>query len=665
MCGISGILSPSEFSARELQKLTNLITHRGPDDEGYLLVGRKSIVAGGHDTPDLVWQSRRLQTPDCQIQDIVEGTFSLGMGHRRLSIIDLTAGGHQPLCDSTRKLWIVFNGEIYNYKQLRSQLSDLGHQFLTDSDTEVLLCSFKQWGKECLDRLEGMWSFVIYDSTKNRLFFARDRFGIKPLYFWTSPDGDLYWGSEIKQFTSCPKWVARLNHKMALDYLMYAMTDHTSETMFQGVTQLSPGCYLDVDIDQFRSSKSNSLEPVAWYHIPEIGFQGSFEEACTEFKKQFFYAIESHLQADVPVGSALSGGIDSSSIVCAIHRLLQLTSVPQKTFSSCSYDPRFDERYWVEEILKEKNLEAYFVYPKGDEVFKKTDELIWSMDEPYQSQSVFLGAAVFELARANDVRVLLNGQGADEYINCYEQLQLFLFSDSLKAGQFGDYFRLLRKANHSKKMQWLTLMLERKLPGPTHLLLRRYSASKSQRSLFGQSLDFDKFQCEVRHPYLKDKYRRGSARQITERQLLTDPLPKYLRWEDRNSMACSIEARVPFLCHPLVEFTCNLPTHYKTTLAEPKRIVTESLKGCLTESVRKRREKMGFTTPEQNWLMRDNVDDFKRALAANLDYSQGLICPKGATEYLGRMQSGRIPFNNNYWRLIAFCIWMRVFSVHV
>jgi asparagine synthase (glutamine-hydrolysing) len=265
-----------------------------------------------------------------------------------------------------------------------------------------------------------MWAFAIYDRKEKSIFLSRDRFGIKPLYYWYSPEGNFYFASEIKQFTVLPGWKAVLNKTRALDYLYHAQTDHTEESLFKGVYSIPPSHYVFLDVEKVKENVFK-LEPVKWYNVNIIKSKQTFEEAKNEFLNKFKDSVELHLRADVPIGSALSGGLDSSSIVSYINILLKKENKTdlQKTFSSCSEDPRYDERSWMEEVVKETLVDGHYVYPKGEDVFKLTEKLIWFMDEPYQSQSAFLGYHVFMEAKKNNVVVLLNGQGADEYLSGY------------------------------------------------------------------------------------------------------------------------------------------------------------------------------------------------------------------------------------------------------
>jgi asparagine synthase (glutamine-hydrolysing) len=319
----------------------------------------------------------------------------------------------------------------------------------------------------------------------------------------------------------------------------------------------------------------------------------------------------------------------------------------------------------MELVVAETGVDSHFVYPDGKDIFNLTDKLIWYMDEPYQSQSAFLGYHVFQKAKENNVKVLLNGQGADEYFNCYGGLLSFLPLELVKKLRIGDTWSLLRKMNASQRQSFYRQLLEILMPFSFWSIAKRIKKLDPKTNEVRNVLQRKKFSCGFRHPYLIDDFRKTSGRTVSRHQLCIEPLPKYLRWEDRNSMAHSVEARVPFLCHHLVEFTQSLPIQYLTSVEQPKRIMAESLRGCLTEAIRNRQDKQGFITPEQRWFIKDHRDEFLSLLETNIPYAQGLIDRKSAIDYLRNMQLGKIEFDYSYWRIILFCIWMKVFSVKV
>ena len=442
MCGISGIVNATanKYSADAIKKMTDPIKHRGPNDVGYLLFDslEQVHILGDEDTPQTVYESSVSYTPKVSIAQSNNIDFTVALGHRRLSIIDLSTYGHLPMSYSNGRYWISFNGEIYNYKDLKNELLLLGYNFVSKTDTEVILAAYIQWGTDCLQKFNGMWAFSIYDCTTKEIFLARDRFGIKPLYYWVSPQNAFCFASEIKQFTFLADWQSVLNGQRGYDYLMYNMTDFTDETMFKGVYHISPGHYFKTVVNKIELNKKGKISTTQWYKPTFVGYTGSFEQAAASFETHFKNAVKEHLISDVPVGSALSGGLDSSAIVCEINNLLKEEGKAdiQKTFSYCSSDSRYNEKKWIDEVTNVTNVEAHFVSLSGNEVFEKTEELIWFNDEPTQSQSVLASYQVYQSAKNNNVKALINGQGADEYLSGYGAFNIFRRVQLLKKLQF-------------------------------------------------------------------------------------------------------------------------------------------------------------------------------------------------------------------------------------
>lgn len=645
MCGISAIIAPKGFDKLELYNITEVISHRGPDDEGYF--------ASDFDKNNICFDQQTIKIND----KLSSNKYMIGLGHRRLSIIDLSKNGHQPMQDQSKRYTIVYNGEIYNFIELREQLINAGIAFKTETDTEVILECYKKYGQDCLNLFNGMWSFLIYDSQKNKLFGARDRFGIKPMYYWINPDNAIYFASEIKQFTKAKGWNAKLNHRLAYDYLMYSLTDHNAETMFAGVYQILPGYSFEINIDGGYDIKNIEKYFYKWYKPIIKSFSGSFEEAKTTFLTLFKSAVEQHTRADVEVGSALSGGLDSSAIVSYLNEYLKSLkkSSLQKTFSSCTTDGEYDERHWMDVVTNHTNVDAYYSYADGNLVFSRTEQLVWAMDEPYQSQSALLGNRVFELAKENNVSVLLNGQGADEYLSGYSEFNnLRLFNDLMK----GNIRSVIKEIKSPLKILDFAI---KNFIIRNNLKMLIFSNKKK----YGRCINFSILKKNLVHPYILHKYKRASVKEISNYQLTIDPLQKYLRWEDRNSMMYSIEARVPFLDHRLVEFCRGLPVDYLDGFEEPKRILRHSLKDILPKKIFHRKDKKGFITPEQKWFTKEFSSNYIQLFEDNIAFSKGIIDEKKTKKYLMEMQAGKISYDIAHWRLILFCIWMKVFKVEI
>lgn len=662
MCGISGIVSKNNINLASIAQMNAIIKHRGPDDEGFALFNKTNcLIAGGNDTAKETWQATESYCPQIHIKDINENV-QIAFGHRRLSILDLSPKGHQPMCSKDKRYWITYNGEVYNYIEIRKELEDLGHQFTTNTDTEVIINAYVEWGSDCQHKFNGMWAFAMYDHQTKNIFLSRDRFGIKPLYYWFSPTGDFCFASEIKQFTVLPNWKAILNERMAYDFLYYSTTDHCEETLFKGVYHIPPGNECCFSIHELTAqAKNKKLKTKQWYNPVIKPFKGSFEEAKKQFLSLFKQSVELHLRADVPIGSALSGGLDSSSIVSYINLLLQKEGKTelQKTFSSCSDDKKYDEREWMDEVVKATNVDGHFVYPQGKDIFTKTEKIVWHLDEPYQSQTAFMGYHVFEEAARNKVRVLLNGQGADEYLSCYGDIRFLRQLELLKKVKLNS---LVKELGSVKSLwQFIFIAFYKAVPNSIkYFKPLNQLAYKQINDLVNNSLITAK-------PHINLLFNKKPLDRlgVSIFQLFRDPLPRYLRWEDRNSMAHTVEARVPFLDYRLVEFGLSLPVHFLDSPFQLKRVLVEAMKGILPEKVRQRKDKKGFITPEERWFKQDYKEEFINYFKENSSFAKNVINTDEAMSFLKRIQSPNSPFNPNYWHIIVFSVWMKTFNVQL
>jgi asparagine synthase (glutamine-hydrolysing) len=454
-----------------------------------------------------------------------------------------------------------------------------------------------------------------------------------------------------------------LNKKRAYDYLYYSLTDHTEETLFENVFCLQPGHYFYGNLDDILTqSPKKKIITSRWYVPLNMLFRGTFNEARDLFLERFKEAMSLHLRADVSVGSALSGGLDSSSIVSYVNVLLkqQGKSELQKTFSSCSFDEKYDEKKWIEEVVKATGVESYFVYPDGKDVFNLTEKLVWHMDEPYQSQSVFLGYHVFKKARESNVVVLLNGQGADEYLSGYTDFKVLRQKKLFKCLKIKTLFKELNSFSEFSTI-FKAILIDAMPKSIRYFLSTKTKYHKKLDTI----IEFKQLVKNKKHPYTNKKYSKSNHIDISKFQLFHDPLQRYLKWEDRNSMAHSVEARVPFLDYRLVEFAQSLPLEFLDAPSQTKKILVDSMKGILVEKVRKRKDKKGFITPEERWLMNDYPEEFIKLIESTVKYSKGIIKKEEAVNYIRSMQKREIEFDYSYWRIIQFCIWMKVFDVQL
>lgn len=671
MCGIAGIYSAGYGSTREaVAAMIAQVRHRGPDDEGVVLFSGSDatpVTLGGSDTPAECYASTLPYAPVPDSAAMPPASPFLALGHRRLAIVDVSPGGHQPMCSADRRLWIVFNGEIYNYVELRQELAKLGHDFQSRSDTEVILAAYRQWGQESLRRLNGMFAFLLFDRATGKLFAARDRFGVKPLYYWISPTGFVAFASEIKQFTVLPGWEARINGQRAYDFLNWARIDHTGETLFSGVRQLRNGEALELNLagnSLGQAIASRTLPVFTWYRLRPGTCAMDFGDAAEHFRGLLQDSTRLRLRADVPVGSCLSGGLDSSSVVCLMNGLLreQDAHALQRTFSAYADVPRFDEREYVEQVVRRTGADAHHIVPMPRELFAELGRIAWHQDEPFGSTSIYAQWCVFRLAAQHGVKVMLDGQGADEQLAGYHSYfwaRLAELFYSLRWHALGQEVRAIHE-RHGYPNSWalrqaLNVLLPEFLRPPLRCLSGKTDTAPAW-------LDLAALGATVANPF--PQVSGGDAvYRLSHDQLTRSNLQMLLHWEDRDSMAHSVETRLPFLDYRLVEFALGLPAEFKIADGVTKRVLREGLRDVLPERIRTRMDKLGFATPEEEWLRSRYPDWFRKALRDAVEASNGILNGDAALQMLERMISGATPFHFLPWRMISFGAWIRAFGI--
>jgi len=670
MCGIAALYEPGgpAWLATGIRQMTRAVRHRGPDGEGCVFFRRADLAAqpvATDETPVGVFRESFVYCPRPE-RHAPPSDSVLALGHRRLAILDLSAAGHQPMCDAAGECWITFNGEIYNYTELRTELTHLGHSFHTGTDTEVVLAAYRAWGSGCLERFNGMFALVIFDRRDRRVFAARDRFGVKPLYYWITPSGGLALASEIKQFTAHPAWAARLNGQRAYDFLNWGLSDHTDETLFADVRQLRGGEYLALTLEELAAAcRERALRPRVWYELKPALSDGSLGAAGRRFRELLEDAVRLRLRADVPVGSCLSGGLDSSSIVCVMHRLLGDESAHrQKTFSAYSDIPRFDERGFIEEVVRHTGAEPHSVVPDPDELIRDLDRVTWHQDEPFGSTSIFAQWKVFELARAAGVVVMLDGQGADEELGGYHGYFGPWLAGLLARGRLLSFFResaAIRRMHGQSLSLQARLLADAFLPAPLAEGLRRLAGRTLVRPDF---MDLERLAATPVSPHRGSVSLWQPVRSLSIAQLTSLNLPMLLHWEDRDSMAHGVEARLPFLDYRLVEFCLGLGENLKLHDGWTKRVLREGMRGVLPEAIRLRRDKLGFATAEETWMREQRRELFLRLIEQAVRDSQGVLTPAALVK-ARRLLDGSEPFGFLVWRFINFSAWLRRFSVQL
>lgn len=627
MCGLFGSIGLVPDPAR-----IDIVSHRGPDGRGW--------------------------------QEYGSACGPVALGHRRLAIIDISDAGLQPMPDPSGRYHLVFNGEIYNYIELREEMRARGEIFTTASDSEVLLRAYILWGEACLNRLRGMFAFLIWDDHEKRLFAARDRFGIKPLYMALT-DRDIALGSEIKQLLGLPGVTGRINIERVHDFLASGITDHTEETLFDGVTQLRAGEALTVD------TLNGKLSAVIrrWYPIGGPTVSLSEAQASERFRDLLADAVRTHLRSDVPVGSCLSGGLDSSSIVCLMAGLMP-GGGKVHTVSACYQEKSVDEKPFMDAVVAHAGTQAHFIFPRAEDVFQKASDITWHQDEPFGSTSIFAQWCVFEAAGRAGIKVMLDGQGADEQLAGYHGGFHYYTASLLRQGRLVQLMRTMmeRKRFHGTAIaEQLRMQLVPLVPPSLASVLRRKRQTLTQHDWLGSealnthgnpdgAMAVATRRLGLAHPHDLDSLCRAMT--------FASNLQMLLHWEDRNSMAHSVEARVPFLDHPLVEFSLSLGNEHKIVGGDTKRVLRRAMADVLPQSVLERRDKLGFATPEQDWFrgpLRGLIHD---GVEATLKRYPDLMNAVGVRRLRDDMLTGNRPVDFTLWRIVNLGIWGERFAVN-
>jgi asparagine synthase (glutamine-hydrolysing) len=640
MCGIVGEwrFDRRAIDRGRLEHATSLIRHRGPDDEGYLLASPEAGFACPRSGVDTVLA--HLTPLRAEIDDIPTVAF----GFRRLAIIDTSPAGHQPMASTDGSLWIVFNGEIYNHVELRAELSAKGHQFRSHCDTEVILAAYAEWGTACLERFNGMWAFALLDLRERLLFAARDRFGIKPFYYRLSPDAFRF-GSEIKAVQALAATAVEVNDTVVGDFLTAGIVDASSETFHRGVLQLPPAHYMIVDATGTTLTRywqidlwSEDLRPTS--------------ELAVELRQLFEDAVRVHLRSDVPVGTCLSGGLDSSAIACMIRALLGPDG-RQEVFSAYFDTPAFDERPYIRQVVERIGAQANYVSPSAEQLLHDLPALLCHQDEPVATTSIYAQWSVMALARARGIKVLLDGQGSDELFAGYHTFYGSLFADLLNRGHF---YTLTKEVGAFRRMHRASIA-DTLLRTLEPLGGRRLSAL-ARRLIRGESIGVNR-DLLTEHGGAESIGGRSRLKARLHELLTTATLPGLLRYEDRDSMAFSIEARVPFLDVRLVEFAYRLPGSAKIRDGWTKAILRDALAQEIPVGVARRTDKMGFLTPEAEWL-RGPLQAWAREIVFSPEFRQRpYFDVKRAHEYFDRFMMGQEQRSGPIWRWIVLDIWIR------
>lgn len=604
MCGICGIkyFGDRTVDSSDLRKMMNLLKHRGPDDEGIYV------------------------------------NNNIGLGFMRLSIIDLSSAGHQPMWDETHRYVIVYNGEVYNYIELREELQKRGYKFQSSTDTEVVLYSYIEYGEMALHKFNGMFAFVIYDTIEKKLFGARDRFGVKPFYYFQDNESFVF-ASEIPPLLEILNTRPRANDRIVFDYLTFNRTDHTAETFFSNIFKLQHGECFTIQGNEVRFKK--------WYNLQQQ-IKPPFESE-DEFLEMFISSIRLRLRSDVPVGVCLSGGIDSSSIISVLIKAFGRNDI--KTFSAI-YNDECDESKYIN-LFNTTLKNMYYVTPDAESLYNDVNNFINAQGEPVPSTSPYAHFKVMQLAKGRVV-VTLDGQGADELFAGYPYFFGMFYKELLLR------FKLLKLISENV----FYLIKHRSLYAFKTFIFYLFSSTIRTKLRVKEKGYLTQ---DFANKYVIDNFISGN---LYEAKILNELLINHfefklehlLKWEDRNSMWFSLESRVPFLDYRLVERTLSLPSDVIIKKGMTKHFLRNALRDYLPYEIAQRRDKKGFDTPEDKWfrteLFRSLVMDI---LSSQSFVQRGYIDTKKAVDKYCQHLNGEINISKEIWKWINLELWFRKF----
>lgn len=618
MCGIVGVIRFDEKPVEKklITSMMQVIKHRGPDDEG--------VFIDGH----------------------------VGLGHVRLSILDLSSAGKQPMTDPTGRYTIIQNGESYNYIELREELKALGYKFTTQTDTEVLLYGYIAWGESVLDKLNGMFALAIYDKEKQTLFIARDRFGVKPLYYHVG-DGQLIFASEIPAILKALPGKPKANENAIFDYLVFNRTDQTEETFFADIFKLQHGCAITLDLKQ--SYTKETLPIRKWYNLADKVRDCksqisnlSVEEAKAKYMELFKHAIELRLRSDVPWGVCLSGGLDSSAITSTIVNEMQIPDVH-------SFSAVYEKGCWADEspfIDEFKGIvpNMHYIHPDAERLYAHLDDYVRIQGEPTPTTSPYALYCVLDEA-SKYVKVILDGQGSDEAIAGYEYIpglyykSLFThFKWCRLAKEIVQYAKLHKSWRHVKFMVFF--LLPSKMRTKVRVMQRGYInpefVAKHQGGVIADKLYGTNTMEEMLIAHFEYK------------------LEHLTKWGDRDTMAFGVEGRSPFLDKELVEYSIALKDELKIKGGYTKFILREVMKGIMPEKVRLRVDKKGFAIPQDEWFRTEKFQKLVNDILSSESFAKrGYFKQEEANKLYQRHLTGEINISKDIWKWINLELWFR------
>jgi len=632
MCGLAGIFN---FRGRPidpvvLESMSRCLAHRGPDDHGLILL----------DT-----------APDEARPDPAKATgCNLGLASRRLAILDLSPAGRMPLANEDKSIHVVFNGEIYNYRELRTELKSLGHQFKTGTDTEVIVHAYEEWGLDCQNRFNGMWAFALYDHRKRRLFCSRDRMGVKPFYYYHN-DQVFVFASEIKALLEHPGVPRRPSPRAMFNYLArsYRFVDSRPTTFFEDLRQIEPGGYLLITADGLTFNDYWRLDPA---HTTQYSSEAEYVDHYLDLLRN---SVRLRLRSDVPLACQLSGGLDSSVVACLAAKQLG-PGLP--VFSACYDEPPFDETEYIRPTAGRIRAEAHRIYPQPDALLEVLPRIIRLFDEPVCTVTFYAHWQVMSAVRQKGYRVILNGHGADELTAGYYDHFLHHFGDLRTQGANGDLSReveawLTRHGRQrAEQMKEYFRIMDHGIPY-MEAYLKRFAPYENclTPEFLAQGLN-DQSNPEPFGSRLSNRL---------YQELRFETLPAVLKAEDRTTMAHAIESRLPFLDYRLVEYAFSIPNQLKIRNGLGKYIQRRALVGLIPEKVRARAEKVGFNAPSEKWFRGELRQPLESAWRSACLFERGVLSRPGFERIWAEHQSGTANHYQFLWQVLNLDLWLKAY----
>ena len=638
MCGIAGIFLSGENSLnidpQVIISMSDLMQHRGPDDYGYYISDNEGRHVSGHLT------SR-------DISGLGED-WNIVFGHRRLSIIDLSESGRQPMSDEQGTLWITFNGEIYNYIELREKLIKKGYKFKSGTDTEVIIHSYREWGQGCVKKFNGMWAFAIWDGEKNELFCSRDRFGIKPFYYFYN-EGTFIFASEIKAILKATGEVPQPDTDTINEYIVEGMLCHGEKTFFKNILRLPPATNLIID------SRGKIKLKKFWRYNSTLK-KNSGKRNEDRFLELFKDSVKLRLRSDVQNGITLSGGLDSSSIAAMCS---ELNGDDIHTYSAVFPGYHLDESSYISLITEKFNLKSVLIYPRPDDFIEELRKMIWHMDYPTLSRPAFSYFEIMKDIGRSDSKVILEGQGADEqlagYVHKYTHLyiaDIFRDRELSVSDKISKIFKTVKNTYKTSGFKPFFVSLGKIFPF-LHALFKRIIGIEGVLGTSGT---------REREEQNEDEHIKSGSELMTRlyKDHSRENLPYLLKYGDALSMANSVESRLPFLDYRIVEFVFSLPYSEIMDEGSSKNILRNSLGHLLPEKIAGR-SKIGFATPVGEWLNKNINNLVNSVLLSEKAKSRNLYDQQKIRRLIRIQRSGIVDVSNYLFRLISLELWFQIF----